>query len=78
MKMLNMEFLLEKRFTVSSHLMQIAMEHHLSLVEFLLLMPYLYVFIYRSNESYCMQFRKALDTHDYAHHLRTVRDTAET
>ena len=38
MKMLNMEFLMEKRFTVSSHLMQIAMEHHLSLVEFLLLM----------------------------------------
>lgn len=24
-----------------------------------------------------MQFRKALDTHAYAHHLRTVRDTAE-
>ena len=38
MKMLNMEFLMEKKFTVSSHLMQIAMEHHLSLVEFLLLM----------------------------------------
>lgn len=34
----NIEFLTEKRFTVSSHLIQVAVENNLSLIEFLLLM----------------------------------------
>lgn len=34
----NIEFLTEKRFTLSSHLIQVAIENNLSLIEFLLLM----------------------------------------
>ena len=34
----NIEFLTEKRFTLATHLIQVAVENHLSLVEFLLLM----------------------------------------
>ena len=34
----NIEFLTEKRFTLSTHLIQVAVEYQLSLVEFLLLM----------------------------------------
>ena len=34
----NIEFLTEKRFTLSSHLIEVALKNNLSLIEFLLLM----------------------------------------
>ena len=37
----NLEFLTEKRFTLSTHLIQVAVANNLSLVEFLLLVYFL-------------------------------------